>query len=1179
MRFVLISIGFLLSLTSFSQGGKLFVQGSGGEFLDQGVFCQNDTIEFYFNKPAGYSDNDEINYRLKDKTINRLYEISFEAEELGLIRGVAIIQSDYLVNNHSFAVVIPSGNNGNPDDVIASGFTLTVKETPKVQDFNLLNTSQTDNIFDNDENYVVLNGGSSTSNNPNLENYYYGDGVFETSPGSGFYRFYPTRVPVGQNTVYYQPKLNHGDITCVADPPSSIDVTINNSGSFISFDPDSKISNSNYLCVGDLRGYSTTFKFRLNDQEYESNYINVDGCKTVTNYFFTDVTQLYIYYYYNGSYHEIPVNTYTEQDVPDGYLVSGSFNIPSNIPLDIQNFRLRVKGNRRRVMSYIGPGCPAQDINDYETNSTVAYFYPKANPNPKINLSDLSGTFCKDNSKEIQISYSFNETNADHNPDTTAGNIKYSFEGGSYKIYPSNEFIPSAFPTGSYSFKYVHNEGNKDRNFCSQESSPITLKVVPLPQASTDFPLKACVGDTVEFDINGIKLDEASYVWKFGDGDSLTQAKDKRTFDRESAYSVSLKVTSKEGCVNISPTGFINVTPYPEIDFSYLGGCSEYNTKVTPQLLNSEVLQVTDIDSWEWNYINKQAKTKFYKEMVPLEDTFESNGMYNISLTATSNAGCETTITNRIFIQPVIEVFNYFETFNSDTYPGWISSGEIRSEVNSSWVKLPQFNSQNGVWATSENSGTYYNNEKSFLESPCFILDKTSLPMMDLTIASETDEQADGAIVEYTVDGGETWKKFGNKDAGIGWYNDKNLLGLPGSGINNLDQEGWTGIFDWQRAAYQLNDVKEEQIKAAQPVKFRFAFGSNGDNPIDEQLRGFAIDKFSIVERNRMMVIETFTNVNSPDYQIANDYLEELLDGKEDEVIDIRYHIPDIPGDPVYELNRKDFSAKRLHYGISESPRTVFDGEFNKDLNFLVDENDFGQTVYDRKSLITAPFDLELKKEEFTDSISLKAIITKNITIEDFEGDLVLMVGLVQKSLKVGDNEYKNILRKFIPNAGGITIEGDWPAADTSSVEVDLTWKTDYYSDLELDEDYRFVAYLFRAQDIQQTKEIVQGTYVDVDQLPQPNIITGIDDQVAEDRILVYPNPARNSIKLKWPAAKGRGLDYEIYSINGSFVSQGRLQSANEAIPVAEMPVGIYYLKIVTDDMQKPVIKRFSIMR
>ncbi|QCK14543.1 T9SS type A sorting domain-containing protein [Mangrovivirga cuniculi] len=807
------------------------------------------------------------------------------------------------------------------------------------------------------------------------------------------------------------------------------------------------------------------------------------------------------------------------------------------------------------------------------TRILVAEVNLKDAPNPDIDLPNLL-ELCDNDQTQNDIVLSFNATNGTPNPD----NGVYNFiKNGVINRRESDYFSGEAIGPGEYQLFY---EYLGDVQFCNQKSDTIEFTVNETPEITIDYD-DGCVGEPIAFSnsINNLTTSElqgAQYIWSFGDGDRDSVSNSLKSFSNDGPYAVELQVTTADGCTGFSARSFVNISQYPIVDFSYFGACSGRLTNLKPIIINEEEIS---IDSVRWN-VENILYTESYTDSIDI--ALNSSGFQPINLEVFLESGCNADTTKNIFIQPVINVYNYIEDFDDEIYQGWVSTGQIDNSLTSSWLENDTWLGKNGVWATNRNSDSYHNNESSYLESPCFILDDTQVPMLDLDIASKTDIQADGVVIEYTLDGGRTWIKLGKKDSGLGWYNAANLLGAPGSEGNNITREGWAGDFDWQKAAFQLDDVKFDAN--GQPVKFRLMFGSNADNPFGIDLSGFGINKFSIVERNRTMVIESFLSNVPGDNMMSESvtYLDNLLEGKEDQVIDIRYHINSPNQDPVFPYNTADFSAKRLHYGIDVAPRTVFDGYFDTDVDHPIQEENYGADVYDRRSLVSSPFNIDLNVTENPDKLDIEVRITKNITGEDIEDDLVLMVGMVQKEFELDGTMYKNVLRKFIPNAGGTTIIGDWIDEDTTREEiVNLTWMTDYYSDLNVEASYRLVAYLFRAQDIEQTKEIVQGAFYDLDNgLPAPNIITSVDDEFISGDYLLYPNPANEKLTIRVPEQFSGKAEYSIYSLHGNLVESGVIKRTNsKQINTFNFSPGMYYIQIMEEGKNTPVTKKFSIIK
>jgi hypothetical protein len=83
--------------------------------------------------------------------------------------------------------------------------------------------------------------------------------------------------------------------------------------------------------------------------------------------------------------------------------------------------------------------------------------------------------------------------------------------------------------------------------------------------------------------------------------------------------------------------------------------------------------------------------------------------------------------------------------------------------------------------------------------------------------------------------------------------------------------------------------------------------------------------------------------------------------------------------------------------------------------------------------------------------------------------------------------------------------------------------------------------------------------------------VTGIVE-LADDQVLIYPNPATHTINLNVDGV----CDVEIYSISGQLAYTGKTLSAADAINISGFDAGIYFVRIITEAgtyNQKLVIK------
>jgi gliding motility-associated-like protein len=106
-----------------------------------------------------------------------------------------------------------------------------------------------------------------------------------------------------------------------------------------------------------------------------------------------------------------------------------------------------------------------------------------------------------------------------------------------------------------------------------------------------------------------------------------------RTFRDTGDYQVRLQATSDFGCIT-QDSQLVQVYPDPEADFSVDNGC------INDPLQVADLSEVSKgvVDSWRWQMGNNTLKTA----QNPQAD-YDTGGVYNIELIATTNIGCDDT--------------------------------------------------------------------------------------------------------------------------------------------------------------------------------------------------------------------------------------------------------------------------------------------------------------------------------------------------------------------------------------------------------------------------------------------------------------------------------------------------------------------------------------------------------
>lgn len=328
------------------------------------------------------------------------------------------------------------------------------------------------------------------------------------------------------------------------------------------------------------------------------------------------------------------------------------------------------------------------------------------------------------------------------------------------------------------------------------------------------------------------------------------------------------------------------------------------------------------------------------------------------------------------------------------------------------------------------------------------------------------------------------------------------IKGKPGG-----DQIGWTtkGMADtsWIQARHTLDDLKGKK-----DVKFRISYGSEGTST---ESKGIAFDEIWIGERTRKVLLEHFANTSSSRSREATEMVNDITLDKKEDVINIQYHT-NFPGaDQLYDYNPGDASAMILFYGLTRAPYSFLDGGNNsKEYANIFDYNiaDIDSNDVTRRSLLKPVFDIAINTVVTGSILSVNGQIT---SLRDINSDnLTLYIAVTEKeytgiSGANGETVFYNTFRKFIPDAGGITLKKTWLKDDNIPLP-EKTWvieKTLNSSDIEI------IAFIQNSV----TKEVYQ-----VASEIKKDLIVGIENQFQGKGagIAIYPNPAVNKLTIRF---------------------------------------------------------------
>ncbi len=452
----------------------------------------------------------------------------------------------------------------------------------------------------------------------------------------------------------------------------------------------------------------------------------------------------------------------------------------------------------------------------------------------------------------------------------------------------------------------------------------VPFTIAPSPQVSF-VPKDACIEtpgkDYTYFLNNTVSTDSvSSWIWTFKEEDEIDKRKEPEfLYQTGGLHTVSLYAKTVNGC-DVTKTSTIDLGIRPKADFYWKNDC--YAPGGILKLFDATKSDFPVL-SRTWTFNNVATSSDLNPEY-PMPDEQLVKVKY---IVRTRYSSCADTLLKDVRLRPTISIAKdgfYRENFekgkggwgldDSDTSGTWKFGTPDRSVIKSAA-------SGDSAWFTGYDQQTQ-NSDSSSIISQCFDFTDITRPMIALKTFKRFDNNRNGAALQYKTDDNNSWKLVGTFDDGIDWYNSTLINGEPGR-----QKVGWTTIDapddKWMDSRHDL-----DPLAGKKNIKFRIAYGA--DNAYGD---GIAIDDIRIGERNRKVLFEHFTNTGSQSGNEANSLVDEIMEGREKDVINIQYHT-NFPGnDPFYSSNPGDASARIFSYGLSRVPYSLIDGGYNHEAN------------------------------------------------------------------------------------------------------------------------------------------------------------------------------------------------------------------------------------------------------
>lgn len=718
-------------------------------------------------------------------------------------------------------------------------------------------------------------------------------------------------------------------------------------------------------------------------------------------------------------------------------------------------------------------------------------------------------------------------------------------------------FNPSAGNLGENMITYTIFD---QKSGCTTSSSQM-IYVHAKPAMAIEYE-NLCIDNGVQFGAVFQSISEGdeilSYHWSFGDGFSSTEVAPVRQYSSPGLYEVTLKIQSALSCDVTEIKQQVVVSNIVELDFDFENICGNDTTRFIPEnidrILNYSNAAHVSLE-YLWDFGDPASGAANTATEAHSGHKFSGFGEYEVSLTVRNDLGCEETVSRRINIVPAITSFPHSQQFKGDVAAtGWFAEG-----TNSSWqYGVPAGNVINSpavagtnVWATRL-GGSYQDNERSYVVSPCFDLSSIEQPMISMNLFLHAEDGRDGAVLQYSKDGGRSWSALGSKDRGLGWYKHTNIVADPaGQGIGNTGWSGWSGAQGgWQEVAYSLDELRSE----GSFVIFRIAFASD-DRNVGDHFEGVALDDVYIGSRRKKVLVENFTNSHAAGFGPNVVSFSDSLNKPDvaNDVVLLQYHTAFPQPDTLYLRNPDDPGARGLFYGIYKAPQIVIDGVKDSLDRSVISSNTL--SWIDRQSLSRPLAGINILIDELSEAQLLKGTVELS-SPSPLGKELILYINAVEVEAEGGGMVLRNVLKKILPESSGIYLS-NLKAAQTFEFEWNVT------KDFEPG-NLGVVAYLQEKE----TKEVLQSSFSTVASSMKGGKLTAIGDINAElKKLEVYPNPADDFIRLRTNGRIAKDLRYELIHLDGTILAKGRLNAGMKDYEIESRYLnnGLYILRLFTE--------------
>jgi hypothetical protein len=296
-----------------------------------------------------------------------------------------------------------------------------------------------------------------------------------------------------------------------------------------------------------------------------------------------------------------------------------------------------------------------------------------------------------------------------------------------------------------------------------------------------------------------------------------------------------ISVNAGGGCGNSATTPVILTFANAGTDTFSIGDTVYFSFEIGGNTVTDTAVLTSDVlpgDTTTYTFVNGTADLSG-----PSSITINAWSAYGLD----ANTGNDSTSVVTIGI-PIISTYPYSQDFETGQN-GWrITNGSAGVWAFGTPAKPVINSASSGVNCFVTNlTGSYNDNDFSWVEGPCFDFSGVCDPVISLRVWWNAEFSWDGMNVTISTDGGTTWSLVGAFGDPLNWYTDNTIVGNPGG-----FQSGWSGRNSTTNGSGGWVTAKHHLTGAGgfSNVKVRINFASDG-SVIDD---GVAFDDIKIYD-------------------------------------------------------------------------------------------------------------------------------------------------------------------------------------------------------------------------------------------------------------------------------------------------------------------------------------------